>query len=276
MTAAARRAAVLGSPIAHSLSPVLHTAGYRAAGLEGWEYGRFEVDEAGLAGFLAGLEPGGWAGFSLTMPLKRAVIPLLDEVSEAALAVDAVNTLVFEADGRRTGDNTDVPGLVAALRERGVERVPQAAVLGAGATASSALAALAELCEGEVTVYVRSAERAREMRALGERLGLAVRTADWELGAQALAGPLTISTTPVGATDGFARALPADPGVLFDVLYHPWPTALAAACADRGAVVLGGLDLLVHQAVLQFERFTGVKPAPLAAMRAAGEAALGE
>lgn len=267
------KAAVLGSPIAHS-SPVLHNAAYRALGLDDWEYGRFEVDEAGLAGFLAGLQPGVWAGFSLTMPLKRVVIPLLDEVSETALAVDAVNTLVFEADGRRSGDNTDVPGLVAALRERGVEKVEAAAVLGAGATASSALAALAQVCSGEVTVYVRSPERAREMLALGERLGVSVRTAAWDQGAEALAGPLTVSTTPVGATDGFAQGLPSAPGVLFDVLYHPWPTALAAACAERGGTVLGGLDLLVHQAVLQCERFTGITPGPLAAMRAAGEAAL--
>ncbi|MDH6122566.1 shikimate dehydrogenase [Kitasatospora sp. GAS204B] len=276
MTNRPRRAAVLGSPIAHSLSPVLHNAAYRALGLDGWEYGRFEVDEAGLPGFLADLEPGGWAGFSLTMPLKRAVIPLLDEVSATALAVDAVNTLVFEADGRRTGDNTDVPGLVAALRERGIERVPAAAVLGAGATAASALAALGRLGAGEVTVYVRGPQRAREMSELGERLGVAVRTADWEYGAEALAGPLTIATTPVGATDAFAARLTATPGALFDVLYHPWPTPLAAACAERGATVLGGLDLLVHQAVLQCERFTGVTPGPLAAMRAAGEAALAQ
>jgi shikimate dehydrogenase len=275
MSTVERRAAVLGSPIAHSLSPVLHNAGYRAAGLAGWEYGRFEVAEVELADFLGALDPAaGWAGFSLTMPLKRVVIPLLDEVSGTALAVDAVNTLVLEADGRRVGDNTDVPGLVAALRERGVEQVPSAAVLGAGATASSALAALAQLCTGEVSVYVRGPERAREVRELGERLGVAVRAVAWERGAEALAGPLTISTTPVGATDAFAAAVPAAPGALFDVLYHPWPTPLAAACADRGGVVLGGLDLLVHQAVLQFERFTGVRPGPLAAMREAGERAL--
>lgn len=182
------RAAVLGSPIAHSLSPVLHNAAYRALGLDDWEYGRFELDEAGLPDFLAGLAPGTWAGFSLTMPLKRAVIPLLDEVSETALAVDAVNTLVFEADGRRTGDNTDVLGLVAALRERGIERVPSAAVLGAGATASSALAALARLGAEQITVYLRSPERARQMKELGERLGVAVSPADWARGAEALAG----------------------------------------------------------------------------------------
>ncbi|GAA2092660.1 shikimate dehydrogenase [Kitasatospora saccharophila] len=268
------RAAVLGSPIAHSLSPALHNAGYAALGLADWHYDRYEIDESTLADFVAGLDPAEWAGLSLTMPLKRAVRPLLDTVSATARAVDAVNTVVIDRDGRRHGDNTDVPGLVNALRERGVERVGSAAVLGAGATASSALAALAQVCDGEVTAYVRSAERAAEMRELGERLGVPVRTADWADGARALDGPLTVSTTPVGATDGFAAQLTAAPGVLFDVLYHPWPTKLAAACLERGGTVLGGLDLLVHQAVLQFERFTGVQRGPLAAMRAAGEAAL--
>lgn len=270
------RAAVLGSPIAHSLSPVLHRAGYAALGMTDRRYDRFDVDEAGLPGFIERIDPGEWAGLSLTMPLKRAIIPLVDEVSDTALAVDAVNTVVFRPDGHRSGDNTDIPGLVNALRERGIERVETASVLGAGATASSALAALAQVCDGEVTVYVRSPERAAEMRTLGERLGLRLRTESWDLGAEALAAPLTISTTPVGATDGFAASMPAEPGALFDVLYHPWPTKLVTACAERGAVVLGGLDLLLHQAVIQFEAFTGVAAAPLAAMRVAGEAALAE
>ena len=270
------RAAVLGSPIAHSLSPVLHRAAYAALGLADRRYDRFEVDEAGLPGFLASLdvEGDGWTGLSLTMPLKRAVIPLLDEVSGTALAVDAVNTVLFHPDGRRTGDNTDVPGLLAALRERGVTEVESAAVLGAGATASSALAALARVCDGQVTAYVRGPERAAQMRDLGERLGVKVAAAPWERAAEAFETPLTIATTPAGAADGLAGSVPSDPGTLFDVLYHPWPTALAAAWAERGGTVLGGLDLLVHQAVLQCELFTGISPAPLAAMRAAGEAAL--
>lgn len=272
------RAAVLGSPITHSLSPVLHRAAYAELGLADWTYDRFEVDEAALPGFLARLGelPGGgrWAGLSLTMPLKRAVIPLLDEVSDTASAVEAVNTLVLTEDGRRRGDNTDIPGMVAALHERGVGRVGSAAVLGAGATASSALAALAQICDGEVTAYVRSDTRAGEMRQWGERLGVAVRTAPWEDAEQALTAPLVISTTPAGTADVLAAAVPERPGTLFDVLYDPWPTTLASAWAERGGAVVGGLDLLVHQAVLQVELMTGCKPAPLAAMRAAGEAAL--
>lgn len=268
-----RRAAVLGSPIAHSLSPALHRAAYAALGLSGWSYDRFELTEEGLPGFLDGLGPE-WAGLSLTMPLKRAVIPLLDGIGETAAAVEAVNTVILGPDGHRQGENTDVPGLVAALREQGVTRVPRAAVLGAGATASSALAALAQLCDGEVTAYVRGPERAAEMRGWGERLGVPVTTAAWEDAARALDAPLVIATTPAGATDALAAAVPAAPGILFDVLYEPWPTALAAAWSARGGRLLGGLDLLVHQAVLQVEAMTGVAPAPIEEMRAAGEAAL--
>jgi shikimate dehydrogenase len=269
----ARRAAVLGKPIAHSLSPVLHRAAYDELGLTDWSYDRFEVDEAGLPGFFEKLGPE-WAGLSLTMPLKRAVIPLVDEISETAASVDAVNTVVFAEDGRRLGDNTDIPGMVAALREHGIEQVDSAAILGAGATASSALAALARICTGEVVAYVRSEARAAEMRQWGERLDVEVRTADWADAERALRAPLVIATTPAGTTDALAAAVPERPATLFDVLYDPWPTALAARWSMFGGAVISGLDLLVHQAVLQVERMTGRSPAPLEAMRRAGEKAL--
>ncbi|MFZ3571746.1 shikimate dehydrogenase [Streptomyces sp. BH097] len=269
-----RRAAVLGSPIAHSLSPQLHIAAYRALGLDDWRYDRFETDEAALPAFLSGLGPE-WAGLSLTMPLKRAVIPLLDEITETARSVEAVNTVVLRADGRKVGDNTDIPGLIAALHERGVEKVESAAILGAGATASSALAALSRICTGEVVTYVRSAQRADEMRGWGERLGVRVRTADWAEAPAAFEAPLVIATTPKGGTDHLVEAVPESVGTLFDVLYDPWPTPLAAAWERRGGAVLSGLDLLVHQAVFQFEQFTGDTRPVLAAMREAGVKALG-
>ncbi|MGW0736564.1 shikimate dehydrogenase [Streptomyces sp. NPDC002851] len=264
------RAAVLGSPIAHSLSPVLHRAAYAELGLDDWSYDRYEVDEAALPGFVGGLGPE-WAGLSLTMPLKRAVLPLLDEVSETASSVEAVNTVVFGEDGRSYGDNTDIPGIVAALRERGVEEVSSAAILGAGATASSALAALARICTGEVVAYVRSEARAAEMTEWGRRLDVPVRTADWADAAVAFEAPLVIATTPAGTTDALVHAVPERPGTLFDVLYDPWPTQLAARWSMCGGAVVSGLDLLVHQAVLQVEQMTGRAPAPLAAMRKAGE-----
>jgi shikimate dehydrogenase len=269
----ARRAAVLGKPIAHSLSPVLHRAAYEELGLTGWSYDRFELDEAALPGFVEQLGPE-WAGLSVTMPLKRAVIPLLDEISETAASVEAVNTVVFSEDGRRLGDNTDIPGMVAALRERGIEQVDSAAILGAGATASSALAALARICTGQVVAYVRSGARAAEMRQWGERLDVDVRTADWADAAEALDAPLVIATTPAGATDALAHAVPERPAALFDVLYDPWPTELAARWSMIGGAVVSGLDLLVHQAVLQVEQMTGLRPAPVEAMRKAGEHAL--
>ncbi|MBT2389979.1 shikimate dehydrogenase [Streptomyces sp. ISL-1] len=273
MSTPKRRAAVLGSPITHSLSPVLHRAAYAELGLTHWSYDRFEVDEAGLPGFLAGLDSS-WAGLSLTMPLKRAVLPLLDGISDTAASVEAVNTVVFTEDGRRVGDNTDIPGMIAALRERGVDKVESAAVLGAGATASSALAALSQICTGPVTAYVRSAARAGEMRGWGNRLGVDVRIADWAEADVALRAPLVIATTPAGTTDALAAEVPERPGTLFDVLYEPWPTGLAARWSARGGAVVGGLDLLVHQAVLQVEQMTGRAPAPLEAMRRAGERAL--
>ncbi|MFJ4921716.1 shikimate dehydrogenase [Streptomyces sp. NPDC088725] len=272
--AEARRAAVLGSPIAHSLSPVLHRAAYAELGLAGWTYDRVELDEAGLPGFFGGLKDPAWAGLSLTMPLKRAVIPLLDGISGTAASVEAVNTVVFREDGLRVGDNTDIPGMIAALDERGVTAVESAAVLGAGATASSALAALSRVCTGPVTAYVRSEARAAEMRGWGARLGVDIRTADWSAARDAFDAPLVIATTPAGATDELAGLVPEHPGTLFDVLYEPWPTPLAGAWSARGGAVVGGLDLLVHQAVLQVEQMTGRSPAPLAAMRAAGEQAL--
>ncbi|MGW4551079.1 shikimate dehydrogenase [Streptomyces violaceorubidus] len=270
-----RRAAVLGSPIAHSLSPVLHRAAYAELGLANWTYDRFDVDEAALPAFVEGLGPE-WAGLSLTMPLKRAVIPLLDSVSETAASVDAVNTVVLTEDGRRTGDNTDIPGIVAALREHGIEKTETAAVLGAGATASSALAALSRICTGEIAVYVRSAARADEMRGWAQRLDVDVRIADWADAEEALRAPLVVATTPAGATDALAAAVPERPTTLFDVLYDPWPTALAARWSAYGGAVVSGLDLLLHQAVLQVEQMTGRSPAPLAAMRTAGERALAD
>lgn len=269
----ARRAAVLGKPIAHSLSPVLHRAAYADLGLGDWSYDRFEIDEAALPGFLEGLGPE-WAGLSLTMPLKRAVIPLLDEISATAASVEAVNTVVFSEDGRRTGDNTDVPGMVAALREHGIEQVESAAILGAGATASSALAAVSRICPGEIVAYVRSEARAAEMRQWGERLETEVRIADWADAERALHAPLVVATTPAGTTDALASAVSGRPVTLFDVLYDPWPTALAARWSAYGGAVVSGLDLLVHQAALQVEQMTGRAPAPLGAMREAGEHAL--
>jgi len=272
------RAAVLGSPIAHSLSPVLHLAGYRELGLTGWTYQAIECDEQGLAGFVGSLGPE-WAGLSLTMPLKRAVLPLLDGADQLVADVGAANTVLLR-DGKRLGYNTDVPGMVTALRQAGVASGRGAVILGSGATACSALAALRELGATDVTVAARSRPRAEPLRVVAARLGMQVRLADLAGGLDAGAGTarwrLLISTIPAVAAGAVASqiksgAVQAD--VVFDVVYDPWPTAMAEAAGSAGLAVISGYELLVGQAVGQFELMTG-RAAPVAAMRAAGLAEL--
>ncbi|WP_019876950.1 shikimate dehydrogenase [Sporichthya polymorpha] len=275
-----RRAAVLGSPIRHSLSPVLHAAAYEVLGLD-WTYDAHEVAEDGLGAFLGRLGgpelPGTWAGLSLTMPLKRAAIPLCTELDEVARVTTAANTLTFPAPGEVHGANTDVPGMRNALAAAGVGGVERAAVLGGGATAAAAVAALGSLCRGTVEVYVRTPDRAAELRPVADHYGLRLEVRSWEDAAHSLAAPLVVATTPKGAADALGAKVPESPGVLFDVLYDPWPTPLAAAWSAAGGLVLGGLDLLVHQAVLQVELMTGStvdRAAVVTAMTAAGEAEL--
>jgi shikimate dehydrogenase len=276
-TTSPRRAAVLGSPIAHSLSPVLHTTAYRVLGLA-WSYEAIECDEDQLPDLLEGLDET-YVGLSLTMPLKRAVIPLLDEVSDLARAVGAANTVLFGGLGpfaHRRGENTDVPGLVAAVRQLRPDGVGSGVVLGAGATAAAAIAAVRELGVARAQVVVRDRARVAGLQAAADRLGVDVDIVDWPaLGALADA-ELVISTVPVGATDALAAAESPPVGagqLLFDVLYDPWPTPFAAAALAAGAQVIGGLELLVQQAALQVELMTG-RPAPVEAMRTAGQAAI--
>ena len=270
----AHRAAVLGSPIGHSLSPALHRAAYEALGLTGWTYDAYDVTEAGLGEFLAGLDET-WAGLSLTMPLKSAVLPYLDGASPVVEVVGAANTVVLSG-GKRLGENTDVPGMVTALAEHGVDRVEAAAVLGGGATARSAVAAMASLT-GSVTAYVRTPARADALTATAETVGLRLDVRPWAAAREALAAPLVVNATPAGAADGLLAAVPSAVGTLFEVLYDPWPTPLAAAWAARHGQVVDGLDLLVHQAVLQVGLMTGAEldvPGFAPLLRQTGERAL--
>jgi len=264
-----RGAAVLGSPIAHSLSPRLHQAAYDALGLPDWHYRAIECDEARLQDTLRGLEAEGLAGASLTMPLKKAVLPMLSRVQRLAADVGAANTVVFGGvAGEWWGANTDVPGFVAALTRAGVRRPATAVVLGAGATAASAVAALAELSVAAVTVFARRPQRAVEVVEVGERFGVEVQVASWDQAARQLDADLVVSTAPAGAADALGAGLPARVAVLFDVVYAPWPTSLATAWQRAGGVVVGGLSLLVEQAAEQVRLMTGQAP-PTAAMYAA-------
>jgi shikimate dehydrogenase len=238
---------------------VLHRAAYDALGLD-WTYAAIEVTAAELPAFLDALDDS-WAGLSLTMPLKEAVLPLLSSASDLVQQVAAANTVLLP--GRR-GENTDVAGIVAALADVGLTSVTSVAhpvVLGGGATARSALAALALLGCRTPTLVVRSP--ADEALAAAGRLGVSPTVSDWDPGV--LAGcDLLISTVPAGAADGFAPYV-SDVPVLLDVVYDPWPTRLAASC--RGSV-LGGAEMLLHQAAAQVALMTGRKP-PVEAMRAA-------
>jgi shikimate dehydrogenase len=260
------RCAVLGQPIAHSLSPVLHRAGYAAAGLD-WQYDAVEVGSEGLAAFLDGLGPE-WRGLSLTMPLKRTVVRLVDELTDRAVQAQAANTVIFE-DGRRIGHNTDIPGAVAAIRERYDGSVEIATVFGGGATAASVLLALADLGCRRAHLVVRSPERAADTLA-----AVARHPQGPEVSFDPDGTPdIVVSTIPASAQTSDVLELAQDAPAVFDVLYDPWPTPLAALAISGGKALVSGLDLLVHQAALQFTLMTE-EDAPLAEMRAAGEAAL--
>ncbi|WP_205629045.1 shikimate dehydrogenase [Jiangella muralis] len=265
------RCAVLGSPIAHSLSPVIHRAAYRQLGLD-WEYTAHEVGEDELAGFLAGLGPE-WRGLSLTMPLKRVALKLAATASDVAATVGAANTLIRRADGGWDADNTDVPGVVATLREAGAGLAVAAPVClwGGGATAASVLAALAFLESGPVHVHVRSAARAEAALAVAAALGHPAEPAPWAVLPACADAGVTVSTAPSGALDQLAPALVASGAggrVLFDVVYDPWPTPVATAWQSAGGVVASGLDLLVHQATGQVRLMTGAD-VPVDALRSA-------
>ncbi|CAN5226307.1 shikimate dehydrogenase [soil metagenome] len=263
------RAAVLGQPVGHSLSPVLHRAALAALGLADWRYDAIECDADRLPAFLAGLDPG-WVGLSLTMPLKRAALEVASSASDLARSVGAANTLLPSLNGWHA-ENTDVVGICAALADAGVGSVSEAVVLGAGGTAQAALAALAQLGCSRPRVLVRDPARAVELMAAAGRLGVSPVLGPWP--ARGGTCEVVISMVPAGAADALALGPWPAGGVLLDVVYVPWPTPLAVAAAAAGVQVVGGLPVLPHQARAQVQLFTG-RPAPRDAMRAALAAAV--
>jgi shikimate dehydrogenase len=262
-----RRAAVLGRPIAHSLSPLLHRAAYAALGLD-WTYDAIDCGADDLAAVLA--ERADWAGFSCTMPLKRVALQVADEVRPVARAVGAANTLLPRAGGGWSADNTDVAGIVAALAER-VVRPASATVLGAGGTAQATVAALAVVGLLRCTVLVRDVTRTEQVRATAAAVGVQLQVRSLAVDAAELDAELVVSTLPKGAADPLAARPWRSAQTLLDVVYDPWPTALAAAVGTAGGAVLSGALLLLHQGAAQFEMMTG-EPAPVDDMRAALDA----
>ncbi|MEV6875927.1 shikimate dehydrogenase [Amycolatopsis sp. NPDC051128] len=268
---------MLGKPVAHSLSPVLHGAAFAALGLTGWTYQRIEASAEELPGLVDGLGPE-WAGLSVTMPGKRAALDHADEVTPRAAAVGAANTLVRTAKGW-LADCTDVDGVTGALRAAGgyePSATGTAVVLGAGGTAAAAVVGLATLGVRRVRLVVREPARAGETLDAAKRASLDVDVLRWSETDFAALGSaaVLVNTVPPDAVVPHVAELAAIPHVL-DVIYHPWPTPLAEAVAARGGRLATGLDMLLHQAFGQAEHFTG-HPAPRAAMRDALRAATGD
>jgi len=272
------RCAVLGDPIDHSLSPVIHNAAYAALGLTGWQYDAVLVATGGLAAYVEGLDPAQWRGLSLTMPLKREVRPLLTSHDDWVRATGVCNTVVLEPDGTRHGLNTDVTGALMVLGDHDEAPLDRAVVLGGGATATSVLMALAERGMAHATVVVRDPDRAAEtvqaVAAHRSAPSVDVRLVA-DLADASLAGDVLVSTIPASAQVPELLAAVAEIPLVFEVVYEPWPTPLAAAAERSGRSVIHGLDLLVAQAVNQVVAMTGRFDVPVGAMRRAAEDALG-
>jgi shikimate dehydrogenase len=261
---APKKAAVLGSPIAHSRSPQLHLAAYRALGLDGWTYQRIECDADELPGVVSGLATD-WVGLSVTMPGKFAALRIADERTDRAELVGSANTLLRTAHGWRA-DNTDVDGVKGAL---GVA-TGAAVVAGSGGTAPAAIVALAELGVTDITVVARNPDKAAGLVELADRVGTVARFCDLNgdsVGDAVASAQVLVSTLPADVAADHAGDFATAP-VLLDAIYHPWPTPLAVAVSAAGGRVVSGLQMLLHQAFAQVEQFTGL-PAPRAAMEAA-------
>ena len=269
---------VWGDPIDHSRSPALHAAAYAALGLP-WSYGRRQVTVASFDRELAELDPT-FRGLSLTYPLKGLAHAAARTRDTAAELTGAVNTLLVGLDGGPSGFNTDVGGMTRDLREHGIEQLDRARIVGAGATATSALVALADLGARRIEVVARRPHAVAPLHELGERLGVTVVPLPMDADAHTPA-PVTVAALPGDAavSAATADALAAAGGDLYDVVYGTWPTPLAHAWQQADGRAISGLGMLLHQAVLQVRLFcTGDAAEPLpdeAAVLSAMRAALG-
>ncbi|GAA4750321.1 shikimate dehydrogenase [Modestobacter marinus] len=262
------RAAVLGRPVGHSLSPLLHRAAYAALGLDDWRYDALDVGAEELPVLLAGLGPE-WRGFSVTMPCKQAAVAVADEVDQLPRLLGAANTLLRTEAGWRA-ENTDVAGVGMALQLGGVEQVEHAAVLGAGGTAAAAATALASLGAQHVDVVVREPARAGDLLRVLAALGVSADVQRLDR-TGTLTAPVVVSTVPVSGQEAVAELTWSRGQTVLDVLYAGWPTPLAQRVDAAGGRTISGLEVLFWQATAQVELMTG-RPAPIEAMRAALDA----
>ncbi len=257
---------MLGSPVAHSRSPQLHLAAYRALGLHDWTYERIECGADELPAVVGGFGPD-WVGVSVTKPGKFAALRFADEHTPRAEQVGSANTLVRTRRGWRA-DNTDVDGVTGALGSVS----GRALVCGSGGTAPAAVVALAEHGVTGVTVVARNPDKAARLVDLGTRIGAPTRFCALDsdgLADEVAAAEVLVSTVPADVAARYAGTFAAIP-VLLDAVYDPWPTPLAAAVTAAGGRVISGLQMLLHQAFAQVEQFTGL-PAPREAMACALE-----
>lgn len=273
------RLAVLGSPIEHSKSPQLHLAAYRVLGLD-WAYERIELGVDELEGFVSGAGAG-YRGFSVTMPLKAELLRLSAETDAVARLTGAANTAIGMASGAISVFNTDVAGIVRALEVNGLQQARHAVLLGAGATAASALAALAELGVETVDLRLRDPKKAGALISLGRELGLMVLVDQLNPGLaeqRVESADVLLSTLPAHVVDPWVQEYAGIAPVVLDVAYEPWPSALATA--NAAGTVVSGLEMLLQQALIQVRIFVAGDPfaelpdeaGVLAAMRGALDA----
>lgn len=255
-------AAVLGHPVAHSLSPVLHSTAYRVMGSD-WDYTRWDVPAEDWDAFWRErVAEGYWRGFSVTMPLKSLAAAQADERTSLVEALGVANTLVFRPDGSTIADNTDVTGIMAAVTAaREIPSEPRCAIVGGGGTATAAVAALHGLGASGIDVFVRSLDRAVKVTNAAERLGAEVNLRALGEAAASLADYDAVICTlpPHGADDlaaEFADLNATVTGVLLDAAYDPWPSAIARSWQDAGGAIAPGIDMLIFQAVDQVRWFT--------------------
>lgn len=262
------RLGVIGWPVAHSRSPAMFRAAFAACGMDDWIYQRLPLPPELFEETARALGASGFLGANVTIPHKQAALAIADRASDAARAIGAANTLTFHADGTIEAQNTDAPGLIAALgRLTGMPAHPSALVLGAGGSARAVVWALLDAGAATVSVWNRTPERAARLAR--------------ELGAHAVSSPveaeLLVNCTSVGlqrsASDATALnqlGLTVDQvggyAYVIDLVYRDGPTPLLAVARRLGVATIDGLEVLVAQGALSFERWTG-KPAPLAAMR---------